>query len=301
MSRWHRVTTAEDLTGRRAVVTGANTGLGFRTALDLAALGAHVTLAVRRPERGEQAAERIRRAGAPGGIDVAALDLGDLATVHRFARDRSEPVDVLVNNAGLMMVPRREITIDGFESQMGVNHLGHFALTALLYERLSPDARVVSLSSIAHRSARRLDHGMGLVGDYDPATAYGQSKLAVLLFTAELHRRLAAVGSGIRAVAAHPGWSATAEGPAPQDDPGLQVRIGRAATALLGTRPAHGARSQVHAASASGVRSGDFWGPRFLTAGMPHPARTSRAATDPADAEWLWAESERLTGVLFRP
>lgn len=300
---WHQDTSwnsAEpDLSGRRAVVTGANAGLGRLTAQYLARCGMDVTLAVRRTDAGEQAAERIRQDRPPGTVRVARLDLADLASVREFSDGQGE-LDLLVNNAGLMMVPSFRTTSDGFETQMGVNHLGHFALTALLWPKLSPQSRVVSVSSIAHRSAKHLDRSLSAEGKYTPMGAYGQSKLAQLLFTAELTRRLKAAGDDRMAVAAHPGWSATAEEPPRAKEP-LPVAFSRKATAVLGTKPAHGVRPQLHAAVATDVSPGDFWGPRLLIGGKPHLAAPSKAARDDEDAAWLWAESEKVTGVTFSP
>lgn len=301
--KWHQDTTwrsAEpDLSGRRAVVTGANSGLGRLTAEHLARCGMDVTIAVRRTDAGEAAAERIRQDRPPGTVRVARLDLGDLESVREFA-DGQDDLDLLVCNAGQMMVPSFKTTTDGFERQMGVNHLGHFALTGRLWPKLSPTGRVVSVSSIAHRSAKRLDRSLSTQGKYTPMGAYGQSKLAQLLFTAELDRRLRAHGSQQVAVAAHPGWSATAEQAPPPGEP-LPVKVSRKATAILGTAPAHGVRPQLRAATGRDVRPGDFWGPRLLIGGQPHRAAPSAAARDEDDAAWLWAESERLTGVRFTP
>lgn len=299
---WHQDNawnnTEPDLSGRRAIVTGANSGLGRLTAQYLTRCGMDVTIAVRRIEAGERAAQGIREDQPPGTVRVARLDLGDLASVRAFAANWQGDLDLLVCNAGQMLVPSQKFTTDGFERQMGVNYLGHYALTGLLWPSLSPQARVVSLSSIAHRSVKRIDRSLSTEGKYTPMSAYGQSKLAQLLFTAELTRRLQAAGDRRIAVAAHPGWSATAEEPAKGKEP-LPVKLSRTATAVLGTKPAHGARSQIHAATGSDVRAGDYWGPRLLIGGKPHRSAPSAGAKDPEDAAWLWAESERLTGVAF--
>ncbi len=299
MKGWHSLGVADQY-GRRAVVTGANTGLGYQTALALAGAGAEVIMAVRDLDRGQEAAGRIRdRVDGPK-LRVLHLDLADLASVRDFAAEQAAtgPLDLLVNNAGLMLVPRRELTRDGFESQMGVNHLGHFALTAgLLPAMLQAEAaRVVSVTSIAARRSRSLDHDLGLTGKYTPMGAYSQSKLAVALFAEELDRRLRAAGSPVASVLAHPGWSATAV-EQPGDEPGLTVRLGRRATAILGSPPQAGARSQVYAGTAAGVCGGELVGPRFLARGAPHAARLSAAMTNLAAAEWLWQESVRLTGT----
>ncbi len=219
-----------DQYGRRVIVTGANTGLGYQTALALAAAGAEVVMAVRDLDRGQAAAQRIRDEVDDAKLRIIHLDLADLASVHDFAATEAAagPVDLLVNNAGLMLVPSRVLTRDGFESQMGVNHLGHFALTAgLLPALLQAEAgRVVSVTSIAARRARSLDHGLGLTGDYTPMGAYSQSKLAVALFAEELDRRLRATGARVTSVLAHPGWSATGvSSDRPDDRPGVDGAV----------------------------------------------------------------------------
>lgn len=303
MNSWRSIGVADQF-GRRVVVTGANTGLGFQTSLALASAGAEVVMAVRDLDRGQAAAQAIREQLEDAKLRVIRLDLADLASVRDFADSEaaSGPLDLLVNNAGLMLVPRRELTKDGFELQMGVNHLGHFALTAGLLPALlqAPAARVVSVTSIAARRARGLDHGMGLAGNYTPMGAYSQSKLAVALFAEELDRRLRATGSTVTSVLAHPGWSATAVD-SPADNPGLTVRIGRRATAILGSSPRAGARSQVYAATAPAVSGGELIGPRLLVRGAPRSVPLTAAATDPVAAGWLWAESARLTGDEPRP
>ncbi len=200
--RWHSIG-LPDQVGRRVIVTGANTGLGFAVARVLAGAGAEVVLAVRDLDKGVAASLKIRHDFDEAQVRVVHLDLASLASIADFvaAQVAAGPVDLLVNNAGVMLVPRREFTADGFEMHMGVNHLGHFALTAGLLPALerSPAARIVSVTSIAARRARRLDHGLGLDGDYTPMGAYSQSKLAVGMFAVELDRRLQAVGSSSKA------------------------------------------------------------------------------------------------------
>jgi NAD(P)-dependent dehydrogenase (short-subunit alcohol dehydrogenase family) len=296
---WHSLGVTDQY-GRRAVVTGANTGLGYQTCLALAGAGAEVIMAVRDLDRGQDAAQRIRERIEAAKLRVLHLDLADLAAVRNFAAEQAAtgPLDLLVNNAGLMLVPRRELTRDGFESQMGVNHFGHFALTAGLLPALvaAEAGRVVSVTSIAARRSRSLDHGLGLHGKYTPMGAYSQSKLAVALFAEELDRRLRAAGSPVRSVLAHPGWSATAVHQ-PGDNPGVSVRIGRRATAIMGSSPRAGARSQVYAATAPDVSGGQFVGPRLIVRGAPHTMPLTAAMTDPVAAGWLWGESVRLTGT----
>jgi NAD(P)-dependent dehydrogenase (short-subunit alcohol dehydrogenase family) len=301
---WHSLD-VPDQYGRRVIVTGANTGLGYQTALALAAAGAEVVMAVRDLDRGQAAAQRIRDQVADAKLRIIQLDLAELASVHDFAAAEAAagPIDLLVNNAGLMLVPTRVLTRDGFESQMGVNHLGHFALTAgLLPALLQSDAgRVVSVTSIAARRARSLDHGLGLTGEYAPMGAYSQSKLAVALFAEELDRRLRATGARVTSVLAHPGWSATGVDDRLGDRPGPAVRFGRRATAILGTSPRSGARSEVYAATAQDISGGELVGPRLMVWGRPRPVSLPRAATDSVAAGWLWSESVRLTGAEPRP
>ena len=274
--------------GRTVVVTGGNSGLGLETARALAAAGAHVVLAVRDVARGEQAATAL-----PGDVEVRELDLADLASVRAFAAGWTGDLDVLVNNAGIMHVPAGR-TADGFELQFGTNHLGHFALTCLLLPHVTD--RVVTLSSMLHRT------GTIELADlnwerraYSPGGAYGQSKLANLLFTLELQRRLTAAGSRVRALAAHPGWAAT----------NLQGRSGnpvRHALLALGNRvvatsAAQGALPTLLAATAD-LPGGSFTGPdgQFVR-GAPTLAGRSPAASDPVLAGRLWTASAELTGV----
>ena len=301
MSAW-KTDGIGNLAGRRMVVTGANTGLGFQSALAFARSGADVVLAVRNTAKGAEAAERIVADTPRASVRVASLDLTDLGSVRNFGTAEAEagPLDALVNNAGVMLVPQREFTTDGFELHMGTNHLGHVLLTSLLLRALSaaPAGRVVSVSSLAHRAAPRLDANLGVSGRYSPMGAYGQSKLATLMFGLELDRRLRAAGSRVASVVAHPGWSAT-ELMVRDDHPGPGVWLSRTATAVLGSSAAQGARSQVKAAVDPTVRGGSFVGPVFGARGRPHLAAASSAATDPIAAGWLWETSNALTGAEF--
>ncbi len=298
MSRWHSIG-LPDQVGRRAVVTGANTGLGLATAQALAGAGAEVILAVRDIDRGQAAAQRIKDGLADARVRVVHLDLADLASIEDFVAGAAMGrVDVLVNNAGVMLVPRRELTADGFEMHMGVNHLGHFALTAGLLPALerAPAGRIVAVTSLTAYRARHLDHGLGLDGDYSPMAAYAQSKLAVGLFAAELDRRLRASGSRTACLLAHPGWSATAVR-RPEDGAGRIVALARRATAVLGTPPAVGARPEVAAATSPDLPGGVLVGPRFLVRGGPAGRQAPRIMVDSAAAGWLWSRSAELTGV----
>ncbi len=287
MTAW----TAADLpsfAGRTVIVTGANSGLGLITARELARAGARTILAVRNIAKGDDAAESIA-----GEVEVRSLDLQDLASVRAFA-DGVDTVDVLVNNAGIMAVPYA-LTVDGFESQIGTNHLGHFALTNLLLPKLTD--RVVTVSSGMHLMGRiNLEDLNWKSRRYSPWRAYGQSKLANLLFTSELQRRLDAAGSPLRAHSAHPGYSAT----------NLQGRTGRrVGDALmtfgnkLATDATFGARQTLYAASQD-LPGDSFIGPRFAMWGPtgPTPFR-SPLARDARTATGLWELSEQLTATKF--
>ncbi|MGW0248400.1 oxidoreductase [Nocardia goodfellowii] len=294
MRKW---TTAvmPDLTGKVAVVTGANTGLGFETAMALAQRGAEVVLACRDEGKAEAAAERIR-CRVPGAvIATVELDLASLASVHRAATVIStgyDRIDLLINNAGVTGLTGT--TEDGFEVQFGINHLGHFALTGLLLGRIiaAEAARVVTVSSIGHR--------FGRIDPEDPAApvgnAYGKSKLANLLFTYELDRRLA--DTPAVAVAAHPGGASTdvfRYSPAAFRLPNLAI------AGLLGRTPAMGALPTLRAATDPTVVGGEYYGPAglFGIAGYPDQARSSAHSRDPHRQRRLWEVSERLTGVRY--
>ena len=287
-SRW----TAADIpsqAGRTAVVTGANSGLGLATARELARAGASVVLAVRDLERGVRAAESIE-----GDVTVRQLDLADLASVRAFADGWTGDLDVLVNNAGIMMVPAGR-TADGFELQFGTNHLGHFALTNLLLPHVTD--RVVTVSSGLHRSGViDLDDLNWQRRAYNATGAYGQSKLANLLFTLELQRRLTAVGSPVRALAAHPGYSAT----------NLQGRTGnriadggmRLANVVIAQSDARGALPTLAAATRD-LPGGSYLGPDGFREMRGYPVLVGRsaAAGDPELARRLWEASVELTGT----
>jgi len=291
MSILSSATQLSDQTGRTVIITGANSGIGRAAAAALAAKGAHVVLAVRDPDKGRAAADAI---GA--GVEVRALDLASLASVRDFATGLSGPVHALINNAGTMTDTLRH-TENGFELQLGVNHLGHFALTNLLLDRIT--GRVVTLTSTQYRTARiDFDDLQWEHRAYRPFGAYAQSKLANVLFTAELQRRLAAVGSPVIATAAHPGWAST----------GFRMTTGRqsldavlaAATRLL----AHGSESgalPTLLAMDGDVPGGGITGPSRL-GGVRGPAAVAGRSADAGDAETrrhLWDVSETLTGTRF--
>ncbi|HEX9175509.1 oxidoreductase [Mycobacterium sp.] len=283
--------TAADLpafAGRTVIVTGANSGLGLVTARELARVGAHVVLAVRNTAKGDDAA-----AGIAGNVEVRKLDLQDLASVHEFA-DGVTAVDVLVNNAGIMAVPYA-VTKDGFESQIGTNHLGHFALTNLLLPKISD--RVVTVSSVFHRIGRiSLNDVNWKARPYRPWLAYAQSKLANLLFTSELQRRLDEVGSDVRALAAHPGYSSTnLQGHAGGGGSSRLLSLG---DRLVATDADYGARQTLFAV-AQDLPGNTYVGPRFGYLGPTQPVGRSPLARRSSTAKALWELSEQLTGTKF--
>jgi NAD(P)-dependent dehydrogenase (short-subunit alcohol dehydrogenase family) len=281
-----------DLTGRTALITGANSGLGRVTARVLAGRGAHVVLAVRNRAKGEAAAATM-----PGSTEVRDLDLADLSSVRDFAADFTEPVDLLINNAGIMIPPLYR-TVDGFESQFGTNHLGHFALTNLLLPQVRE--RIVTVSSIAHRFGMiDFDDLQWERRRYRPMAAYGQSKLANLLFVSELQRRLSARSSSVIATAAHPGLAATNLFNS-SDDGSLDARVSRAFTRVVAQSEQGGARPTLCAAVAD-IPPGSYIGPTgpFELRGRPGFASRSAKSTDTELARRLWAVSEDLTGVAF--
>ncbi|WP_018657748.1 oxidoreductase [Actinomadura flavalba] len=288
-----------DLAGRRAIVTGANSGIGYHAALQLARHGASVVLACRSPERGETALKRVR-AAAPGcDAALAGLDLADLASVRAFAADQTAPLDLLVNNAGVMALPHRT-TADGFEMQFGTNHLGHFALTGLLLPALlKADApRVITVSSGAAWLGRMRFTDLQSERRYRKWVAYAQSKLANLLFTRELARRVPQVVSA----AAHPGYASTnlqQTGPKMAGS-ALQDRVAGLGNALIAQPAAAGALPTLYAATSPDVTTGACYGPRVLQyRGTPSRAPLPPAAKNPADAARLWEISADLTGVSY--
>jgi len=287
-----------DQTGRVAIVTGANTGIGLETARMLALKGASVVLACRNPEKGEAALRQIQSDRAVVSVRLEALDLADLGSVAGFAERiaAAHPrLDLLINNAGVM-VPPLSRTRQGHELQFGTNHLGHFALTARLLPLLqkTPGARIVVVSSKAQNLGTiDFDDPDWKKRSYSPWRAYGQSKLANMMFALELQRRLTAAGSEVRVTAAHPGLTAT--------DLGRASLLTKLTVPLLGMKPAQGALPTLRAAVDPAAAGGSYWGPSgFLEiGGDPGPARISPAAQDRADASRLFDESERLTGVSF--
>ena len=291
-----------DQGGRTAVVTGGNSGLGLETTRELARKGAHVVLACRDTAKGAAAATEIRVGVPHAKIEVATLDLASLDSVRAFAewvRGEHERIDILVNNAGVMAPPRRE-TADGFELQIGTNHLGHFALTALLIGAMQHDgARIVTVSSGAHRMGRIQFDDLQSKRRYSRWRAYGQSKLANLMFAFELDRRLRGAGSRIRSIGAHPGYSATnlQKAAAPIVDRLVMVVTNR----LLAQGVEVGVLPQLYAATNPDAEGGQYIGPDGIAEqrGYPEPVGSSSAARDEAAARRLWEVSEELTGVSF--
>ncbi|GAB4575946.1 MAG: oxidoreductase [Anaerolineae bacterium] len=294
--------------GRLFIITGANSGIGFEAARTLAAHRATVIMAVRSPERGEQAAADIRRETPDADLHVMPLDLSDLASVKVFADDfrtRFGHLDVLINNAGVMALPQRQTTADGFEKQFGTNHLGHFALTGHLIDLLvnQPNARIVTVSSNAHRFGRINFDDLQSKRSYNPWRAYSQSKLANLLFAFELQRRLTAAGSKTISVGCHPGWAATNLQYGSRDVQQQPLRRGvmKLMNSLLAQSAAMGALPTLYAAVAPDVNGCDYIGPSGLMHSRGYPAKeqATDAACDETAAALLWGISERLTGVRY--
>jgi NAD(P)-dependent dehydrogenase (short-subunit alcohol dehydrogenase family) len=296
-----------DLTGTTAVVTGASSGIGLEVARGLAHKDAHVVLAVRSSERGQAAIAAIRTSSPQASLEVMALDLADLSTVHRFAEaleSKVDALDLLINNAGVAST-RLQRTVDGFELDFGTNHLGHFALTGLLLPILiaSAKARVVTVTSLQHAKGQiEFDNLDGLRG-YDPARAYAQSKLANVVFAYELQGRLSAAGLSALSVACHPGWATTnlTLGSSAEHE-GVRGRLLRVLAQRLAPTAAQAARPILFAATSPDVRRGDFIGPggRFQVWGSPQRARSSARSYDTDLARRLWEVSEQMTRVRYR-
>jgi NAD(P)-dependent dehydrogenase (short-subunit alcohol dehydrogenase family) len=298
MAKW-AAADIPDQTGRVAVITGANTGLGYETATALAAHGAHVVLAVRNLDKGKDAALLIGRRYPSSSVALQELDLTSLESVRAAAaqlRSDHDRIDLLINNAGVMFTSE-STTKDGFELQFGTNHLGHFALTGLLLDRLlgAPGSRVVAVSSTAHRSGRIRFDDLQWRRGYSAVGAYAQSKLANLLFTYELQRRLA--DTKTIAVAAHPGVSKT------ELDRNTSAWLGLVTntSGLIAQDAAMGALPTLRAATDVGVAGGQYFGPGGLghVRGYPKVVRSSRRSHDVEAQKRLWTVSEKLTGVVY--
>ncbi|MCX6482978.1 MAG: SDR family NAD(P)-dependent oxidoreductase [Mycobacterium sp.] len=293
-----------DQSGRLAIVTGSNTGLGYDNARALAARGAKVVMAVRDTAKGEEAAARIRKLTPGAEVAVHKLDLGSLASVRTAGAELAVAyprIDLLINNAGVMYPPK-STTADGFELQFGTNHLGHFALTGLLLKNLLPvdSSRVVVVASIAHKIKAKIDFAdlQWESRSYDKVASYGQSKLANLMFAYDLQRRLAAAKAKTIAVAAHPGVAATelSRHVPGYELPGVAWLFGK----VLNTSEV-GALATLRAATDPKVKGGQYWGPDGFREmrGYPELATTSEQSRDEAIQERLWTVSEELTGVTY--
>jgi NAD(P)-dependent dehydrogenase (short-subunit alcohol dehydrogenase family) len=294
--RWS-VENIPDQSGKTVLITGANSGIGLEAARILAARGAAVILACRDEQKGDEAAEEIATALPDAAVSSMKLDLADLDSVKSFARAfkrKYKTLDILINNAGVM-APPKGLTRDGFETQFGTNHLGHFALTGLVFEVLenTPDSRIVTVSSLAHRFGRIAFRDLQSEKGYFRWKAYGQSKLANLMFAIELQRRLQEGEFDVMSLAAHPGFSAT----------NLQryVAAGELLTPILSQSAEAGAWPTVYAATEPTLRGGEYIGPGrvFETRGLPRRARVSWAARNRRAARKLWDVSEQLTGVTY--
>ncbi|UUU34056.1 oxidoreductase [Streptomyces sp. CA-210063] len=305
MTGWN-VRDIPEQSGRTAVVTGANSGIGYVAARELARRGAHVVLACRSEGRGAAALERMSSEVPEGSVELMRLDLGDLGSVREFAEaygSANDRLDLLVNNAGVMAVAQSR-TADGFETQFGTNHLGHFALTGLLLPMLlaAPGARVVTVSSSMHMRAN-IDIGdLNSERNYGRWLAYGRSKTANLLFTHELARRLATHGSDVVAAAAHPGYAATnlqTAGPSAEGRKGVE-RFMRIGNRFFAQSAEAGALPTLYAATAPDVGPDAFIGPSFVMwRGTPGPSKRAPWTLNDQAGERLWSASEQLTGVTY--
>jgi NAD(P)-dependent dehydrogenase (short-subunit alcohol dehydrogenase family) len=295
-----------DLTGKVIIVTGGNSGLGYEAVKAFAKKGAKVYMTSRSIEKGQNAQKQILDEVSDAAIEVAQLNLADLSSVRKFANEfagSEDRLDVLLNNAGIMMTPY-SVTADGFENQFGTNHLGHFALTGLLMKTISktPESRIVNVSSIAHKGGS-FDFNDLLYSNgktYDPMKAYRRSKLANLLFTYELQRRLSSAGNGTIAAAAHPGVSMT--NLANHLTNNLLLKILTPIVGLLLHSPAQGALPEIRAAVDPSVQGGQYFGPdgwREMK-GNPVLVESNKASHNEDDAKKLWEVSEQLTGVKFK-
>ncbi|MCS3811342.1 oxidoreductase [Xanthomonas sp. 4461] len=305
--------TLADLPPQRAkvaVITGASVGgLGFETALALAGAGASVVLTARNPDKGETARQALLAVHPDATVRVELLDLARLASVRAFAERlaaHQQWVDLLINNAGVMAPPERQTTADGMELQFGSNYLGHFALTAQLLPllRAATAPRVVNLSSLAHRHARIDFDDLQTARPYRPWKAYGQSKLAMLIFSMELQRRSEMHGWGLRALAAHPGFARTAliaNGPAIDGRPGVLGAVNRVISPYISHSAAAGALPTLYAATDPQARGGGYYGPDGLLElkGTPTPATIARQVHDRQAATRLWETSCTLADVAF--
>jgi NAD(P)-dependent dehydrogenase (short-subunit alcohol dehydrogenase family) len=304
MPRW-TASEVPDQSDRVAVVTGANSGLGYVTARELARRNARVVLACRDRGRGEDAVRRLKRDVPAADVELRSLDMADLASIRSFAHDLASSypsLDLLVNNAGVMAIPRRE-TLDGFEMQLGTNHLGHFALTGLLLPLLIDvrGGRIVTVSSNAHKAGKITFEDLQRQRHYARWSAYMQSKLANLLFAYELQRRLSAIDAPLISVAAHPGVSSTNLVRPGAGGSRIKEQILTVGVRLIGQSDVQGALPQLYAATAPDVKGGEYYGPNGIGENRGYPKRVDSTATsrDPQLAARLWTVSQDLTGVGY--
>jgi NAD(P)-dependent dehydrogenase (short-subunit alcohol dehydrogenase family) len=297
------------LSGKCAVVTGGTSGIGRATATGLAAAGAVVIVAGRDPARAAEAMRQIAEHAPGASVSYEQMDLADLASVAAFAgrvSARHDALDILINDAGVMALPHRQATVDGFERQFGVNYLGHFALTSrllpLLRRAVAP--RVVGITSLSHRTGRLDFDDLQAERQYRPWSAYSQSKLAVLMFALELQRRSMAGGWGVTSLAAHPGWALTnlfSNGPASEGTPTLLMRLMRLGTRFFSHSAVRGAGPALFAATSPAAGGGCLYGRSWLweMRGSPAPGWIAPQARDKAAAARLWEVSAHLTGQAF--
>lgn len=293
MANW---TTANipDMASKVIIITGANSGIGYEAARALARQNAQVVIACRNLDKGNNAYRQIREEFPEAAVDLIQLDLADLASVREFVdtfKSRYDRLDLLINNAGVMALPRRYETADGFEMQFGTNHLGHFALTGLLIDLIqaTPGARVVNVSSTASSMGQMDFDNLNSERTYSRWGAYGRSKLANLLFTLELQRRFDAAGMDALAVSAHPGWTAT----------NLQRGVIRFISKIVAQNVEMGALTTLRAAIDDAAQGGDYYGPENGSRGYPIKVRAVQRAYNKADALKLWEISEELTQVSY--
>jgi NAD(P)-dependent dehydrogenase (short-subunit alcohol dehydrogenase family) len=292
-----------DQTGKIAIITGANSGIGYETTLALARKNAHVVMACRNLEKAETARVQIAKQIPNASLEVIRLDLASLASIRAFVEEftsRYDQLHMLINNAGVALIPRQE-TEDGFEKQFGVNHLGHFALTGQLLNALlnTSGSRIVTVITLGHHAARMKFDDLQGEKSYSPFHAYVRSALANGLFAFELQRKLEAADAKTISLAVHPGFVDTPMTQGFARSGLLLERVVRVAAPFIAQSAAMGALSQLYAATVPEVRGDEFYGPRFYLRGYPRRQRASRAAYNPDSAVRLWQISEQLTGVKY--
>lgn len=307
MSHWN-AQQIPDQTGKIALVTGANSGIGFHTALELARAGATTILGCRNIDKAEIAMKEIKNQVPNAKIEIANLDIGDLSSISRYAKefiDSKRSLDILINNAGIMTPPKRLVTKDGFEIQWGTNHLGHFALTGKLLPVITKaeSGRIVTVSSIAHRGAKINFEDLNSEKSYKPMSVYGQSKLANIVFGIELQKRLINNKSKVLSMVAHPGVVASNLTNNSYDtNPTLMGWISKTFVHYFASPALNGALPSLYAATAKEAEGGKLYGPNafFGLSGYPVEEKPNKAATSDATLpERLWDISEKLTGVSF--